>query len=240
MNISILTLFPEMFAGPFDYSIVKRAKEKGIATVSLINIRDFARDAYKSVDDHPYGGGVGMVLRVDILDAAMSNVKCLPVRQAGQMSNGKTKTVLLDPRGKPFTQKKAREFSKLDHLILICGHYEGVDERVKSLVDESVSIGDYVLTGGEIPAMVLTDAVVRLLPGVLKEGATESESFSLHTPSPIPHPPLEYPQYTRPEKYKGMRVPDVLLSGNHKKISEWRKNNTTERRDRASRRRGSG
>lgn len=225
MTISILTLFPEMFPGPFDYSIVKRAKEKGRITINLINIRDSSTDTYKSVDDHPYGGGVGMVLRVDIIDSAMSNIKC-------QMSNGKTKTVLLDPRGKPFTQKKAREYAHLDHLILVCGHYEGVDERVTSLVDESVSIGDYVLTGGELPAMVIVDSVVRLLPGVLKKEATSSESFSKsHT--------LEYPQYTRPEKYKGMSVPEVLLSGNHKKIDDWRKDATTARRGRASLRRGS-
>ncbi len=220
MTISILTLFPSMFTGPFDYSILKRAKEQGRVTINLVNIRDVATDRYKSVDDHPYGGGVGMILRVDILDAAISNIKY-------QISKSKTKkirTVLLDPRGTTFTQQKAREFSKIDHLILICGHYEGVDERVRSLADESLSIGDYVLTGGELPAMVITDAIVRLLPGVLKEGATDTESFSLHTPYPIPHTPvLEYPQYTRPEIYNGMRVPDVLLSGDHKKIEEWRR-----------------
>lgn len=208
MTISILTLFPEMFSGPFDYSIVKRAKEKGRITINLINIRDSSTDTYKSVDDHPYGGGVGMVLRVDVIDRALQSLR--------------GKKVLLDPRGVTFTQKKAREYAKLDHLILVCGHYEGVDERVKSIVDESISIGDYILTGGELPAMILADSIIRLLPGVLKEGVTQSESFS---PSLITHHsslPLEYPQYTRPEKYKGMRVPDVLLSGNHKKIAAWR------------------
>ncbi|MBI3577588.1 tRNA (guanosine(37)-N1)-methyltransferase TrmD [Candidatus Gottesmanbacteria bacterium] len=203
MKFSILTLFPEMFIGPFDSSIVKRAKEKGLVTIDFVNIRDFATDTYKSVDDHPYGGGGGMVLRVDIVDAALKKLK--------------GKKVLLDPRGERYSQKKAREYSKLDHLILICGHYEGVDERVKSLVDESISIGDYVLTGGEIPAMVIIDSVTRLIPGVLKkEEATRSESF---TQTGV----LEYPQYTRPEVYKGMNVPDILLSGDHKKIAEWRK-----------------
>lgn len=230
MTISIVTLFPGMFAGPFDHSIVKRAREKEAVAIHLVNIRDFATDRYKSVDDHPYGGGVGMVLRVDVVDAAMAHAKRLT-------PNGKIKTVLLDPRGERFTQKKARTYAALDHLILVCGHYEGVDERVASLVDESVSIGDYILTGGEIPAMVIVDSVVRLLPGVLKEGVTQSESFSLHSPFSILHSPvLEYPQYTRPRVYKGMRVPDVLLSGNHKKIEAWRKESlTTARRGRCGR-----
>ncbi|MBI3955973.1 tRNA (guanosine(37)-N1)-methyltransferase TrmD [Candidatus Gottesmanbacteria bacterium] len=227
MTISILTLFPSMFAGPFDYSIVRRAQEKGIATINLVNIRDFATDKYKSVDDHPYGGGVGMVMRVDVIDRALES-------QKSKVKSQKSKTILLDPRGKTFTQKKAREFSQLDHLILVCGHYEGVDERVHEIVDESISIGDYVLTGGEIPAMVITDSVVRLLPGVLKkESAKLLESFTQHHM-------LEHPQYTRPEVYKGMTVPAVLKSGNHKRIEEWRKKTTTVRKDRASLRRRSG
>ena len=222
MTVSILTLFPEMFQGPFDYSIVKRAKNQEKVVINLIHIRDFANDKYRSVDDHPYGGGLGMIMRVDIIDAAISNAKC-------QIPNEKTKTILLDPRGTPYTQAKAREFAKLDHLILICGHYEGVDERIRTLADESISIGDYVLTGGELPAMVITDTVARLLPGVLKKEATQKESFSVsHT--------LEYPQYTRPEEYKSLRVPNILLSGNHKKIEEWKKNNTTAQKDCASRR----
>ena len=222
MTVSILTLFPEMFQGPFDYSIVKRAKDQEKVVINLINIRDFANDKYRSVDDHPYGGGLGMIMRVDIIDAAISNAKC-------QIPNEKTKTILLDPRGTPYTQAKAREFAKLDHLILICGHYEGVDERIRTLADESISIGDYVLTGGELPAMVITDTVARLLPGVLKKEATQKESFSVsHT--------LEYPQYTRPEEYKSLRVPNILLSGNHKKIEEWKKNNTTVQKDCASHR----
>ncbi len=215
MKITILTLFPDMFAGPFDASIIKRAKEKGIVDISLVNIRDFAQDRYKTVDDHPYGGGVGMILRVDVVDRALQNAKC-------QMTNAKCKTILLDPQGIPYTQAKARELSTFDHLIFICGHYEGVDERIRSLVDEEISIGDYVLTGGEIPAMVIVDSVVRLLPGTLtKPHATIDESFSENV--------LEYPQYTRPEEYKDRKVPDVLLSGNHKEIEKWKKEQSRKR-----------
>ena len=218
MKIDILTLFPEMFKGPFGESIVKRAQEKGLVEIKIHNLRDWAIDKRGTVDDKPYGGGVGMVMRVDIIDRAISNLK-------SQISNlKKTRTILLDPAGKPFNQKKALTLSKLDHLILICGHYEGVDQRVSDyLVDEEISIGDYVLTGGELPAMVLVDSVVRLIPGVLeKPAATKTESFS---PYAICHKPtalLEYPQYTRPENYKGWKVPEVLLSGDHKKIADWR------------------
>lgn len=197
-----------MFAGPFDYSIIKRAQEKKLVEINFVHIRDFASDRYKSVDDHPYGGGVGMIMRVDVVDRALQNLR--------------GKKILLDPRGETFTQQKARALSKLDDLILICGHYEGVDERVRQLVDETLSIGDYVLTGGEIPAMVIVDSLVRLLPGVLKTEATKNESFS-------PSQGLEYPQYTRPEEYKGMRVPELLLSGNHKKINAWRRGRASRR-----------
>ncbi len=215
MKFTILTLFPEMFGGPFDHSIVKRAKKKSIATIDFVNIRDFSTDKYKSVDDHPYGGGVGMIMRVDIIDRALENAKC-------KMQSAKCKTILLDPRGKVYTQKKAREYAKLDHIVLICGHYEGIDGRVRELADESISIGDYVLTGGEIAAMVIVDSVVRLLPGVLKEEATQTESFTKQGT-------LEFPQYTRPKKYKGMKAPDILLSGDHKKIAEWRLNQSSQR-----------
>ncbi len=216
MKISVLTLFPEMFVGPFDFSMVKRAKEKGKISIDVVNIRDFATDKHKSVDDRPYGGGPGMIMRVDIIDTAIKNAKC-------QMTNAKCKTILLDPRGDQYTQKKAREYAKLDHLILVSGHYEGVDARVDGLVDEKISIGDYILTGGEIPTMVIVDSVVRLLPGVLKkEGATYSESF---TQKGI----LEYPQYTRPEKFKGQKVPSILLSGDPKKIAVWQKDSSGKR-----------
>lgn len=210
MKISILTLFLDMFSGPFNQSIIKRAVDKKLITIDYINIRDFAQDSYKTVDGHPYGGGVGMILRVDVVDRALQYI-----RTQNSELNDQTKIVLLDAGGAPYTQKKAKEFSAVDHLILICGHYEGVDDRIRSLVDEEISIGDYVLTGGEIPAMVVADSVIRLIPGVLsKPDATVHESFT--------EPLLEYPQYTEPQLYKGLPVPPVLLSGNHKKIADWR------------------
>lgn len=211
MRISILTLFPEMFKGPFEHSIIKRAQQKKKVEIELVNIRDFGIGQHRIVDDKPYGGGVGMLMRVDVIDKALTSIK-------NEKENIKNRrVVLLDARGKTFDQKKARELAKLDHLILIAGHYEGVDERVKNLVDESISIGNYVLTGGEIPAMVIVDSVVRLIPGVLEKAqATQYESFSQLSTT------VEYPQYTRPRIYKKWQVPQVLLSGNHKKIKEWR------------------
>lgn len=209
MHVSILTLFPNMFSGPFDQSIVKRAIDKKLVSIDYINIRNFATDKYKTVDGHPYGGGVGMILRVDVVDRALKSIK-------------KGHTILLDAGGTPYKQRKARELSTFDHLILICGHYEGIDERVRQLADEEISVGDYVLTGGEIPAMVVVDSVVRLLPGVLaKPEATIHESFTESL--------LEYPQYTEPQLYKGIAVPPVLLSGNHKKIADWRKSEALKR-----------
>lgn len=220
MKITILTLFPEMFQGPFSESILKRAQEKGSIEIKLVNIRDFGIGNHKVVDDKPYGGGIGMVMKVDIIDNAIKSVK-----DSGLNSN-QQKVVLLDPRGKTFVQKTAREFSKLQHLILLCGHYEGFDERVRNLVDETISIGDFVLTGGEIPAMLITDAVARLVAGVLKDDATVHESFSVE--SGEYRQLLEYPQYTTPSDYNGMKVPDVLLSGNHAQIEKWRKNEALE------------
>ena len=206
MKIDILTLFPEMFGGPFDHSIVKRAREVGKVEIKIHNLRDWAIDKHNTVDDRPYGGGAGMVLRVDVVDNALSDLR-----------KKNTKTILLSPQGKVFKQKKAREFSRLKHIILVAGHYEGFDQRVREhLVDEVISIGEYVLTGGELPAMIITDTIVRLIPGVLSEDATKNESFSEENT-------LDYPQYTRPEKYKGWSVPPTLLSGNHKEIEEWRK-----------------
>ncbi len=215
MKISVLTLFPEMILRPLEYSIVGRAIKQKVLNLSLVNIRDFGRGKYKAVDDRPYGGGVGMIMRVDVLDKAIQSSKLQSPR-----TKMNEKVILLDPKGKTYNQQIARRFSKLDHLILVCGHYEGVDERVKKLVDEVISIGDYVLTGGEIPAMVIIDSIARLLPGALaKKEATQNESFSKAST-------LEYPQYTRPEEYKNTAVPKVLLSGNHKKIEEWRKGET--------------
>jgi len=225
MKIDILTLFPEMFKGPFDKSIIKRAVDNNLVKINIHNLRKWAKDKHKTVDDRPYGGGAGMIIRVDIIDRAISKLK-----------TQNSKIILLSPQGKIFNQRKAQNLSKLDHLILICGHYEGFDERVRKLVDEEISIGDYVLTGGEIPAMVIVDSVVRLIPGVLKKReATKFESFSslnsefltLNSP-PAPRlrragKLLEYPQYTRPVEFKGSKVPEILLSGDHKEIEKWQK-----------------
>lgn len=195
-----------MFSGPFDFSILKRAKEKKLVEINLHDLRDWAIDKYGTVDDKPYGGGVGMLMRIEPIVNALKEIK-----------KPKARVVLMDPRGEKFTQKKAREYAKLDQLILICGHYEGVDERVKeNLVDECISVGDYVLTGGELPAMTIVDAVTRLVPGVLaKSEATEIETFSQENYK-------EFPQYTRPEEFNGWKVPEVLLSGNHAKIKKWK------------------
>jgi len=229
-----------MFAGPFDLSIVKRAQEKKLADINLHDLRNFAIDERGTVDDRPYGGGAGMIMRIEPIFNALQSIidRHSGKRSAPRISNDEgdsgqarmtRKIVLLDPRGEKFTQAKSREYSKLDQLILICGHYEGVDERVReNLVDESLSIGDYVLTGGEIPAMVVVDAVTRLLPGVLeKPEATEIESFSwstesIYKDSPCKDTRLEYSQYTRPEEFNGWKVPEILLSGNHEEIKKWR------------------
>lgn len=202
MKIDIITLFPKLFESVFSESLIARAQKKKIAAINIHNLRDWAADKYKTVDDKPFGGGPGMVLKVDVLDRALLSLS------AGHK-------ILLTPQGKVFNQPLAQKLSKQDHLILICGHYEGFDERIRDLVDEEISIGDYVLTGGEIPAMVIIDSVVRLLPGVVgKTASLQEESFSQNL--------LEYPQYTRPENYQGKKVPPVLLSGNHAEIKKWR------------------
>ncbi|MDE2025010.1 MAG: tRNA (guanosine(37)-N1)-methyltransferase TrmD [Patescibacteria group bacterium] len=213
MKITILTLFPEMFVGPFDHSIVKRAQEKGLIELKFVNIRDFGLGAHKMVDDRPFGGGTGMVLRVDVIDHAIQAVRNSSLNKTDEQC------VLLDARGKTYSQIIAHNFSKLKHLILLCGHYEGVDERIRSLVDATISIGDFILTGGEIPAMLIIDSVSRLVSGVLKEDATTFESFSTHEGMML----LEYPQYTQPREYNSMSVPEVLVGGNHKRIEEWKK-----------------
>ena len=201
-----------MFAGPFDLSILKKAQEKGLLKLQIKNIRDFGLGKHKLVDDKPYGGGTGMVMRVDVLHKAV-----IAVRE--QLPNDKQKIFLLSARGKTFNQIIAKEFASLEHLILICGHYEGVDERISTFIDGEISIGDFIATGGEIPAMLIVDAVTRLIPGVLKEGVTEHESFSLSENNDTL---LEYPHYTNPREYEGQIVPDVLLSGNHEEIDKWR------------------
>lgn len=206
MKISILTLFPEMFNGPFDYSIIKRARDKKIVDIELINLRNFGIGKHKIVDDKPYGGGSGMILKIDVLDKAIKFIK-------NKNKTIKHKVILLSAQGKTFNQKIAKDYSKLDHVILISGHYEDYDARIKKFIDEEVSIGDFILTGGELPAMIIADCIVRLLPEVLKEGVTDNESFSKY---------LEFPQYTRPEVYKNLKVPEILKSGNHKEIKNWR------------------
>ena len=193
-----------MFEGPFDHSIIKRARDKKIVDINYVNIRDFGIGRHKIVDDKPYGGGKGMILKVDVLERAIGKTK--------NPASRSQKVILLTPTGKTFNQKIAKKLSGLKHLILVCGHYEGVDKRIEKFVDEKLSLGDFIVTGGEIPAMLIVDAVVRLIKGVLKEGVTSRESFS---------PYLEYPQYTRPRRYKNLQVPKVLLTGNHKKIADW-------------------
>ncbi|OGE30676.1 tRNA (guanosine(37)-N1)-methyltransferase TrmD [Candidatus Daviesbacteria bacterium RIFCSPHIGHO2_02_FULL_36_13] len=213
MIISIITLFPEMFDKILNTSILKRAQAKGKVKFKLINLREFGEGKHQIVDGRPYGGGAGMVLRADILARAVSSV----VNRKSSTKNETRKTILTSASGKPYKQAKARQLSQFDHVIIICGHYEGVDQRfIEKYVTEEISIGDYVLTGGEIPAMIIADSIVRLLPGVLKkEEAVINESFSENL--------LEGPQYTRPDIFEGLKVPDVLTSGNHGEIDKWRK-----------------
>lgn len=208
MKITILTLFPEMFQGPFDISIIKRAKEKKLVNIEYLNIRDFGIGKHKTVDDTPYGGGNGMILRVDVMHRAIEKAKDKKLKKNTQ------KVILLGAKGKTFNQKTAEGFSNLKHLIIVCGHYEGFDERIKNFVDEEISIGDFILTGGEIPAMLIADSVIRLIKGVIRDGSSAFESFS---------PYLEYPQYTKPQKYGDLSVPEMLLSGDRKRIETWRK-----------------
>ena len=204
MQFDVLTLFPEMFE-PLNESIIGRAKEKGLININLINIRDFSKNKHKKVDDTPYGGGAGMVMMPDVVYDAY---KSLDSKDA--------KVIYMSPQGQKLNQKKVVELSKEKHIILLCGHYEGIDQRViDEIVDEEVSIGDYVLTGGELPAMIVIDSVSRYIDGVLKDDSTKEESFSEGL--------LEYPQYTRPEVFNGKQVPEVLLSGHHENIDKWRR-----------------
>lgn len=210
MKIQIISLFPEMFPAALEASMLYKAKNKGIVEFEYINLRDYGLGKRKQVDDILYGGGDGMLLKPEPIAEAIEDAK---------KKSPKAKVILMTPRGEVFKQKKAKEMADAgDDLIFVCARYEGYDERVTEFVDETISIGDYVLTGGELPAMVMIDSVVRLLPGVLGgETSAEIESFTDDDET------LEYPQYTRPEIYRGMQVPSVLLSGNHKKIEEWRK-----------------
>ena len=217
MKIDVLTLFPAMFAGPLDESIVKRARAEGLLDLAIHNLRDYTHDRHRTVDDKPFGGGPGMLLKPEPIFEAVE-----------KLSREKTRLILLTPAGRKFNHSIARELARLEHLLLVCGSYEGFDERVReALANDELSIGDYVLTNGALPAMVIIDAVTRLLPGALGDDqSAHDESFSCGL--------LEYPQYTRPAEFRGMKVPEVLLSGNHAEIEKWRleqaKKRTKERR----------
>jgi len=216
MKFDIITLFPEMFEGVFDKSIISRAKEKGLVEINYHQMRNWAWNSYGAVDDKPYGGDVGMLIRVDVINRAIKQIL-----DSRNEKLEKPRIILTSARGKRFEQKDAQRLAKEKNIIIICGHYEGFDERISNLVDEEISIGDYVLTGGEIPAMVMIDSISRLLPGVLgKDESSQIESFS----GPDRH--IEFPQYTRPAEYDGQKVPEILLSGDPKKIKEWQEEQT--------------
>ncbi len=205
MKIDIITLFPSMFDGPFATSMLKKAQDKKLVSIKFIDLRDFGLGPRCQVDDTPYGGGDGMVLRSDVVVPAIESTR-----------KGNSKVILMTPQGQTYKQAKAKELSQENHLILVCGHYEGFDERIRDYLDMQISIGDYVLTGGEIPAMVLTDSIVRLIPGVLGgENSAIEESFS-------DGKTLEYPHYTKPQEFRGQKVPGILLNGNHGEIKKWR------------------
>lgn len=207
IHLDIITIFPGIFDSYFSESIIKRAQKKKIIKIRTHNIRNFAADKHRTVDDRPYGGGPGMLLKVEPIYRCLKSIR----------RNKKSRIILLTPKGKTFNQKKAQQLTKYNQLILIAGHYEGFDERIRQLVDEEISIGNYILTGGEVPAMVIVDAVTRLIPGVLGDkNSPKDETFSKNEKY------IEHPHYTRPENSKGQKVPKVLLSGNHKKIANWR------------------
>lgn len=209
LQIHILTLFPEFFTGPLDVSILKRAQEKDLIRIKLVNIRDFSHDRHKKVDDYPYGGGCGMVMKPEPIFEAVEYA-------ISDFKSAKRRIILMSPQGKLFDNQLARNLSMEEHLIIICGHYEGVDERVKTIITDEISIGDYILTGGEVPALAVVDATARFVPGVLGSyESSQNESFCEGL--------LEYPQYTRPEVYRDLKVPEVLLSGNHKEIERFRR-----------------
>jgi len=204
LKIKILTLFPDMFKGFINESIIKRAIEKGVCEIECIDIRDYSLEKHHHVDDTPCGGGAGMILAVDVVARAIR-----------ANTNDKSHIIMMTPQGQKYDQKKAYELREYDEIVILCGHYEGFDERIRSFVDEEISIGDFVLTGGEIPAMAISDSIIRLLDNAIREESHEDDSFSNGL--------LEYPQYTRPIDFEGMKVPDVLLSGNHKEIAKFRK-----------------
>lgn len=215
MEIDLVTIFPGILEGPFKESMIKRAIDRNLVEISLVDLRKYTHDRHRQVDDTPYGGGCGMILKPEPLFEAVEDLKSKTMAE-------RTRVILLTPQGQKFNQQMARQLSGEEHLIMICGRYEGVDERVRnSIVDLELSIGDYVLTGGEIAAAVVVDAVVRLLPGFISEEAAANESFSEQL--------LEHPHYTRPPEYRGKKVPDVLLSGNHREIDRWRRQQSLKR-----------
>lgn len=227
MRIDIITIFPSMFVGPFDTSMLKKAKDMGAVEIYIHDLRKWSTDKHKTVDDRPFGGGKGMVLKVEpiyeAIEELISKFEIQNSKQILKSKSQKVKTILLSPTGVTYNQSKALELSGYEHLIFICGHYEGVDQRVAdNLVDESISIGDYVMTGGEIPTMAIVDSVVRLLPGVLEDEAKQKESFARPTTHNSPITVLDYPVYTRPSEFNGWKVPEVLQNGNHKEIEGWR------------------
>lgn len=203
MRIDILTLFPNMFSGFLNESIIKRALDKKKVSINIIDFRKYSLDPHHKVDDTPYGGGSGMVLSIEPIERAINDLK-----------DDNTKVILLTPSGQTYKQKMAYELAKEKHIILLCGHYEGFDERIRTLVDLEISIGDYVLTGGELPSMIITDSITRLIEGVIDKSSHLNDSFNNNL--------LDYPTYTKPRVYKGLKVPDVLLSGDHEKINKWR------------------
>jgi len=212
-KFNIVTIFPEMFSSPFKESIIKRAVERGIVKINIYDLRNFTHDRHKVTDDYPYGGGAGMMMKPEPLAEAIEEIN----------RESKSRVILMTPQGDRLTQSRVKKMSQENRLTILCGRYEGIDERIRAhFVDDEISIGDYILTGGEIPAMVLVDAIVRLIPGVLgDEASTEEDSFSYGL--------LEYPQYTRPENFRGFKIPDVLLSGNHEKIRRWRRKESLKR-----------
>lgn len=233
MRFHIITIFPKIFNSYFSESIIKRAQTQGKIKIKIYNLRDWAKDKHKTVDDAPYGGGAGMIMKIDVLYGALRDIKSKIQTASHADGHPKFKTVLTSAKGKIWNQQKVNNYSKLNDMVIICGRYEGVDERIMNFIDEEISVGDYVLTGGEIPAMAMVDSIARLIPGVLGNAKSlNEESFSTKNFHQIPQsairdPQLEYPQYTRPEIFiddngKKHKIPDILLSGHHAKIKKWR------------------
>lgn len=225
MKFNVITIFPKIISDYCDETILNRAQKQGIIKINPINLRDFTTDNHKTVDDTPYGGGPGMILKVEPIYKCLENLKLVKNGKKSKIKNLKSKIVILDPAGKKFDQKMARRFAKLENLVLICGRYEGFDERVYKFADEKISVGDYVLAGGELPAMIIIEAVARLLPGVVgNPDSLNEETFGQRLAD---KDFVEYAQYTKPAEFNGLKVPEVLLSGDHKKIEEWRKKLST-------------